>query len=183
MSVAPTRETTQQQTPASRDLSESSQFIDSRNNPPPGIILLFSTNISFTHVANKTMSTTTGTNAGATGNVGTSRSRMPQPGTKNAPFFDKEKPEELHCFFEQMEDWFVEDGVTDNKELKKKLVRYTDVDTEQQWKAFETFSNGTFEDFKKAILASYPKARELTKGSVETLKRKVNGLGPISTSD
>ena len=52
-----------------------------------------------------------------------------------------------------MEDWFVEDGVTN-------LVCYRDVDTEQQWKAFETFSNGTFEEFKKAILASYPKARE-----------------------
>lgn len=82
-----------------------------------------------------------------------------------------------------MEDWFVEDGVTDDKELKKKLVCYTDVDKEQQWKVFETFSNGTFEDFKKTIFASYPKARELTKGSVKTLKRKVNGLGLILTSD
>ena len=181
MSVALSQEKTEQQQPASRDLPESSEFIDSRNNPPPGVII--SSNFSKTNVANTNMSTATGTNVGATGNVGASRSRMPQPGTKNAPFFDKEKPEELHRFFERMEDWFTEDGVTDDKELKKKLVRYTDVDTEQQWKAFEAFTKGTFEDFKKAILASYPKARELTKGSVETLKRKVNGLGPISTSD
>jgi len=121
--------------------------------------------------------------AGTAAHAGTTRSRMPQPGTKNAPFFDKEKPEELHRFFERMEDWFAEDGVTDDAELKKKLVRYTDVDTEQQWKAFDAFTTGVFGEFKKAILASYPKARELTKGSVETLKKKVKGLGPISTSD
>ena len=129
------------------------------------------------------VSGTASTNVATAGNARANRNKMPQPGTKNAPFFDKEKPEELHRFFERMEDWFNEDGITDDDELKKRIVRYMDVDTEQQWKAFASFDNGTFADLKKAILASYPKARELTKGSVQTLNKKVKEIGPISTSD
>ena len=45
--------------------------------------------------------------------------KMPKPGEKNAPTFDPEKPEDLGRFFERMEDWFAEEGVTDDGEKKK----------------------------------------------------------------
>ncbi len=42
--------------------------------------------------------------------------KMPQSGKKNTPFFDVEKPQDLSCFFERMENWFAEENIeTENK--------------------------------------------------------------------
>ena len=109
--------------------------------------------------------------------------RMPQPGEKNAPEFDVDKPQELHRFFERMDDWFAIESIVLDAEKKRRLVRYTDVDTEQQWKAMAEFVNGTYDEFKEAILVSYPKAVDVNRGSVEALKRKVRNLGVIDVSE
>jgi hypothetical protein len=73
---------------------------------------------------------------------------MPKPGEKNAPTFDTEKPEELGRFFERIEDWFAEDGIIDDEVKKRKIVKYLDVDSEIQWKAFSKFGQGTFAEFR-----------------------------------
>jgi hypothetical protein len=109
--------------------------------------------------------------------------RMPQPGEKNAPEFDVDKPQELHRFFERMDDWYTIESIVVDAEKKRRLVRYTDVDTEQQWKAMPEFINGTYDEFKEAILASYPKAVDVNRGSVEALKKKVRNLGMIDVSE
>ena len=105
--------------------------------------------------------------------------KMPKPSEKNAPVFDPEKPEELGRFFDRIEDWFSEDGITDDIEKKAKIVKYMDIDSEQQWKALSKFAVGTFAEFKAQVMASYPKAEEVTKGSVTALKKKIRRLGPI----
>lgn len=109
--------------------------------------------------------------------------KMPKPGEKNAPVFDPEKPEELGRFFERMEDWFEDEEITADLEKKKKIVRYLDADSEQQWKALSKFENGTYADFKAQVMRSYPKAEEVMKGSMTTLKRKLKKHGPISPED
>jgi hypothetical protein len=108
---------------------------------------------------------------------------MPKPGEKNAPAFDPEKPEELGRFFERIEDWFAEDGIVDDDVKKKKIVKYLDADSELQWKAFSKFSSGTFSDFKAQVMASYPKAEDVMKGSVTALKRRAAKLGPIDVDE
>jgi len=72
-----------------------------------------------------------------------------------------------------MYDWFAIESIVLDAEKKRRLVRYTDVDTEQQWKAMAEFVNGTYDEFKEAILVSYPKAVDVNRGSVEALKKKV----------
>lgn len=111
------------------------------------------------------------------------RHRMPKPGEKNAPSFDTEKPEELGRFFDRVEDWFQEEEIDDDEEKKKKIVRYLDADSEVQWKAFTKFATGTFEEFKAQVMASYPAAEEVMKGSVAALKRKIKRIGPVTTDD
>ena len=111
------------------------------------------------------------------------RHRMPKPGEKNAPSFDTEKPEELGRFFDRIEDWFNEEGITDDEEKKKKIVRYLDADSEVQWKALAKFASGTFDEFKSQVMASYPAAEEVMKGSVAALKRKIKRIGPVTTDD
>jgi len=111
------------------------------------------------------------------------RLRMPKPGEKNAPTFDTEKPEELGRFFDRMEDWFADDGLVDDTEKKKRIVKYLDADSEIQWKALPRFSAGTFEEFKAEAMSSYPAAEEVMKGSVSALKRKLKRIGPIAADE
>jgi hypothetical protein len=109
--------------------------------------------------------------------------KMPKPGEKNAPTFDTGKPEELGRFFERMEDWFVDEGIENDLDKKKRIVRYLDPDSEVQWKALSKFIEGTFDEFKTQVMASYPKAEEVMKGSVAALKRKIAKLGSIAADE
>jgi len=109
--------------------------------------------------------------------------RMPKPGEKNAPTFDTEKPEELGRFFERIEDWFAEDGIADDEEKKRKIVKYLDADSEIQWKAFSKFGQGTFAEFRAQVMASYPKAEDVMRGSVTALKKRIKKLGPIDVDE
>lgn len=108
---------------------------------------------------------------------------MPKPGEKNAPSFDPEKPEELGRFFDRIEEWFSDDGITGDADRKKRVVRYLDADSEIQWKAFSKFENGTYAEFKDQVMKSYPKAEEVMKGSMTALKRKLKKLGMIATDE
>jgi hypothetical protein len=112
-----------------------------------------------------------------------SRQRMPKPGEKNAPSFDPEKPEELGRFFDRMEDWFADEGITDDDDKKRRIVKYLDADSEIQWKALPKFLSGTFDEFKAEAMSSYPAAEEVMKGSVAALKRKIKRIGPIATDE
>ena len=112
-----------------------------------------------------------------------SRQRMPKPGEKNAPSFDPEKPEELGRFFDRMEDWFSDEGITDGDDKKRRIVKYLDADSEIQWKALPKFLSGTFDEFKAEVMSSYPAAEEVMKGSVAALKRKIKRIGPIATDE
>ena len=112
-----------------------------------------------------------------------SKHRMPKPGEKNAPEFDPEKPEELGRFFERIEDWFLDEEITDETEMKRKIVKYLDADSEVQWKALSTFTTGTYGEFKSQVMASYPAAEEVMKGSVTALQRKIKKIGPVPADD
>lgn len=108
---------------------------------------------------------------------------MPKPGEKNAPSFDPEKPEELGRFFDRLEEWFEDDNIKEDADKKKKTVRYLDVHSEIQWKAFSKYSEGTYAEFKAQVMAAYPKAEEVMKGSVSALKRKIKKIGPIEADE
>ena len=112
-----------------------------------------------------------------------SRHRMPKPGERNAPEFDPEKPEELGRFFERIEDWFLDEEIVEDAEKKKKIVKYLDADSEVQWKALSKFATGTYDQFKSQVMASYPAAEEVMKGSVSALRRKIKKLGPVPADD
>lgn len=109
--------------------------------------------------------------------------KMPKPGEKNAPTFDTDKPEELGRFFERMEDWYEDEGIDEDLDKKTRIVKYLDPDSESQWKALSKFATGSFEEFKSQVMASYPKAEEIMKGSVTALKRKIREIGSVSPKD
>ncbi|EDR06400.1 uncharacterized protein LACBIDRAFT_328727 [Laccaria bicolor S238N-H82] len=71
---------------------------------------------------------------------------------------------------DQMEDLFAEYGINSDVEKKKKLGKYTDQQTEFEWKAFKTFEDGSFDEFKKALIADYPDAGNAGKGTLTGLR-------------
>jgi hypothetical protein len=139
-----------------------------------------------TGVSSETVASSSGTRGSreqvATTYSGTGR-KMPKPGERNAPTFDVDKPEELSRFFDRVEDWFEDENILDDTEKKKKIVRYLDPDSEMQWKAMSKFADGTFDEFKAQIMASYPAAEDVMRGSVSALKRKIGNIGPVVADD
>ncbi|PPR04022.1 hypothetical protein CVT24_010486 [Panaeolus cyanescens] len=100
----------------------------------------------------------------------TAKGRFPSPRDNNAPRFDKDEPTELVRFITEMEELFKEHNVTDAKDKMKKIVRYTDQRTEDQWKGFPSFDGTSWEKFKKELINSYPDAKETEKGSMRALE-------------
>src|SRR5277367_5364935 len=86
---------------------------------------------------------------------------MPMRNEQLAPKFDTSRPRELPRFFEDFEESIFRAQITENSEIKKFLVRYTDFDTEQQWKAIPEFrDSSSYAEFKAAILSYYPEASD-----------------------
>lgn len=96
--------------------------------------------------------------------------RMPANSSRDAPKFDPEKPEELIRFFKLVEDLFKTCQIQDVKEKKDYAGRYTDSQTEREWQGMEHFEKGTWEEWKKEIISSYPAASSLISGSLRALK-------------
>ena len=82
-----------------------------------------------------------------------------------------------------MDDWFSEEGIQGDAERKKRLVCYTDIETERQWKALTEFSTGTYEALKDKLLSLYPRVEELGRGSMDNLRKKMRGIGEIEVTD
>ncbi|SJL14301.1 uncharacterized protein ARMOST_17757 [Armillaria ostoyae] len=98
-----------------------------------------------------------------------STQKMPRPMSRDAPKFNNDEPENLRRFLGQMEDLFSDYSITDNNEKKRKLVRYADAHTKEEWQALEEYDNGTFTEFKEAILKNYPEAADAETGTWERL--------------
>ncbi|KAK0216721.1 hypothetical protein EDD85DRAFT_798157 [Armillaria nabsnona] len=71
-----------------------------------------------------------------------STQKMPRLTARDTPRFDGNKSENI--------------SITDDAEKKKHLVRYTDADTEEEWKSLDEYGAGTFARFKEAIIKNYP---------------------------
>jgi hypothetical protein len=77
-----------------------------------------------------------------------------------APRFDSSNPRELPRFFEDLESLMTRASITTEEDMKKQVLKYTDINTEQMWKTFPeyTLAIHTYAEFKKAILEQYPDA-------------------------
>ncbi|KAK0434411.1 uncharacterized protein EV420DRAFT_1653997 [Desarmillaria tabescens] len=112
--------------------------------------------------------------------MSTSTQKMPRPTSRDVPKFDSDEPENLRHFLGQMEDLFSDYSITDDDEKKKKLVRYTDAHTKEEWQALDEYTSGTFAEFKEAVLKNYPEAADAETGTWERLtqiSRKFSNIG------
>ena len=75
---------------------------------------------------------------------------MPARGEHTTPIFDKEKPQEIPRFFDDLEYLLEQAQIISETEKKKQVLRYVDFETEQMWKYLPEFrsTTATYSDFK-----------------------------------
>jgi hypothetical protein len=111
--------------------------------------------------------------------------KIPNPNDKGAPKFDPVKAVELARYFDQVDEIISENSIKDEEKKKNLLGRYAPATTEMEWKAFDTYKKGTYEDYKKEIMESYPEAAELEIGSLARMNAVTRPyiIDPVSTYD
>ena len=85
---------------------------------------------------------------------------MPARGDRSAPTFDPMKPQELKCYFEDLEFLFTAANVTDDGEKKRHTVRYVAVELADIWETLSEYADNakSYVQFKAAIHELYPDA-------------------------
>ena len=97
--------------------------------------------------------------------------RIVAPGSKDAPRFKSSQPEELRRFIRRMEDIWTDAGVAKDEEKKLMIGKYADRDSEEEWCAFDSFTDGTWEEFKEELIANYPEAAAAERGTPARIRQ------------
>ena len=96
----------------------------------------------------------------------TTDKKMVTPGSRDAPKFQSNRPEELRRFIRLIEDLWKDAGVTDDETKKNMIGKYADQDSEEEWAAFETFKTGrSWAEFKNELIENYPEAAAAERGT------------------
>jgi len=75
-------------------------------------------------------------------------------------------------------------GITDTLAKKDKIIEFvTDQDTKDQWKGFDSYSNGTFDEFIAEIEDLYPELEDVKVGSLQKLRKICKENQDIEMSD
>ena len=93
----------------------------------------------------------------------TAPSSMPFKGYASASRFKGNNPCKLQCYFEELKFLFITYVIIDNDLIKKYMVCYVDIDTEDSWKQLSKFTNDLYIQFKNAIFKLYPGANSKCK--------------------
>ena len=98
--------------------------------------------------------------------------RMVAPGSRDAPRFKSTRPEELRRFIRLMEDLWTDCGVTGDQAKKIMIGKYADQDSEEEWRAFETFEGThSWDEFKEELLENYPEAAAAERGTPARIRQ------------
>jgi hypothetical protein len=109
---------------------------------------------------------------------------MIAPGARDAPKFSSKRPQELRRFVRQMEDLWKESGVEKDEEKKDSIVKYTDQDSEEEWKALGTYEKGsTWDQFKDELMENYPEAAAAERGTPARIKQLCEEIKGIRLGD
>lgn len=100
---------------------------------------------------------------------------------RDAPRFSLGRPEELPRFLRQMEDMWDGAGIVDDEEKKRLVGNYADQQSEDEWRALDTYQSGfTWLEFKAELVESYPEVAAAVRGTpsrIRQLCREWEGIG------
>jgi len=109
---------------------------------------------------------------------------MVSPSARDAPRFSSRRPQELRRFLRWMEDLWKEAGIVDDDEKKESLGKYADQESEEEWRALESFPRGfSWDEFKKELIKNYPEAAEAERGTPARIKQICRDTKDIRLGD
>lgn len=108
---------------------------------------------------------------------------MISPSARDAPRFSSDRPQELRRFLRIMEDMWEQSEVTTDTAKKNSLGKYADQESEEEWKAFESYPKGTWDEFKEELIANYPEAAEAERGTPARIKQVCREMKGIKLGD
>ena len=107
---------------------------------------------------------------------------MPNRRDNKAPSFDKNRPEELLRYIEDVEKEMDRVGVESDLARKDWLRYYANQRTADEWTVLETYKpgGGDYDDFKEELVSHYPEATDSLQGSVARLDRLCAKATPLT---
>jgi hypothetical protein len=109
---------------------------------------------------------------------------MIAPSARDAPKFSSRRPQELRRFVRGMEDLWREAGIEDDEDKKESIGKYADQESEEEWRALESFPRGyTWEEFKRELIENYPEAAEAERGTPARIKQICRDTRDIRLGD
>jgi hypothetical protein len=83
-----------------------------------------------------------------------------------------------------MEDLWQEAKVTDDQAKKAMIGKYADQESEEEWTAFDSFSDGySWEEFKEELIENYPEAAAAERGTPSRIRQICSKAGKIEQGD
>lgn len=83
-----------------------------------------------------------------------------------------------------MEDLWHESGITDDDERKISVGKYADQESEEEWKALETYEPGnSWNEFKDELIENYPEAAAAERGTPARIRQLCKEAGGIALGD
>ena len=113
----------------------------------------------------------------------TNPDRMPNPQTRDAPSFDREKPTELLRFISRMEDLFTKHGITEDQKKITMLGKYADAASEAEWQHLDSYDGEVWAKFRKELIESYVEACDIERGSLKALQKICQENRRIAATD
>lgn len=107
---------------------------------------------------------------------------MPNRRDNKAPSYDKNRPEELLRYIEDVEKELLRAGVVADQEKKDWLRHYADQRSADEWTVLETYPSdgGSFADFKEELVSHYPEATDSLEGSIARLDKLCAKSRPLT---
>ncbi|KAG6852010.1 hypothetical protein C0991_004132 [Blastosporella zonata] len=114
---------------------------------------------------------------------------MPARGHNTTLSFSPSEPQELPCYFQELEFLFASSGVTDDADKKALGIRYVDYNTSEQWLLLAEYEASgidpttqtvipySYQDWKTAVISLYPGADNATKYSMADLDQVTGEAG------
>lgn len=112
-----------------------------------------------------------------------SRKGMPNRRDNKAPSYDRNRPEELLRYIEDVEKELTRARVTVEQDKKDWLRHYADQRSSDEWTVLETYPSGkgSFADFKEELVSHYPEATDSLEGSIARLDKLCAKSTPLTS--
>src|SRR6202023_265622 len=113
------------------------------------------------------------------------RKGMPNRRDPKVLFFDRNRPEELLRYIEDVAKALERAGVSNDQEMKDWLRHYADQRSSDEWTVLNTYPSegGSFEDFVEELVSHYPERTDSLEGSIMRLDRLCARSTPLTSEN